>query len=395
VLNFENIRLLSESIIKRNMDIEKIIRPQVKNFIPYIPGKPIEELRRELGIKNKTISKLASNENPLQPTKKVLSYIKNTLSTVNRYPESSCYYLRKALSKKLQVKESEIIFGAGSDEIIELLGKTFLTEKDEIIVSKHAFIRYKMAGELMGCKIITVPMDRNLKHDLEKMAKHVNKKTKIVFVANPNNPTGTYNNVNEMKNFIKEVVKRNKNTLIVCDQAYYEYARSACKDYPDIIEFFKAGYRNVIALRTFSKIYSLAGLRIGYAVCAEEIVNYLDRIRPPFNVSTVAQAAALASLKDIRHIKESIRLVNEGKKFLYNEFNKLGIEYIPSVTNFILAKINNISGKEVFNKLLKFGIIVRAVDEYELPQYFRVTIGTKEENYRLVYVLKRILYTQP
>jgi histidinol-phosphate aminotransferase len=373
------------------MDIEKIVRPEAKNFVPYIPGKPIEELRRELNIKNKTISKLASNENPLQPPKKVLYYIKKSLSTVNRYPESSCYYLRKALSKKLQVKESEIIFGAGSDEIIELLGKTFLTGKDEIVVSEHAFIRYKMAGELMGCKVITVPMDKNLKHDLEQMAKYVNKKTKIVFIANPNNPTGTYNNENEMKNFIEEVIKRNENTLIVCDQAYYEYARSACKDYPDTVELYKAGYKNVITLRTFSKIYSLAGLRIGYAVCAEEIINYLDRIRPPFNVSAVAQAAALASLKDTQHIKESIKLVNEGKKFLYAEFDKLGIEYIPSATNFILAKINNISGKEVFNRLLKFGIIIRAVDEYGLPQYFRVTIGTKEENYRLIRTLKRIL----
>ncbi|MBU2614836.1 MAG: histidinol-phosphate transaminase [Elusimicrobia bacterium] len=368
------------------MDIKKIVRKEILGFQPYIPGKPIEEVKRELGIKGK-ITKLASNENPLGPSPKVVAAIKKASSDVFVYPESASCLLRKAVALKRGVGQKEVIFGSGSDELIEMLGKLFLSPEDEIVVSEHAFIRYKMAGDLMGSKVISVPM-KNYTHDLPAMSAAVTGKTKIVFIANPNNPTGTYVTDKDLESFLSDLP--NTALLVVVDEAYCEYARIN-RDYPDSVKLFRR-YPNLIILRTFSKIHALAGLRAGYAIADSEVIKYLDTIRPPFNVTTITQAAALAALKDEKaQIRKALNVVEKGKKYLYAEFYKLGLKYINSAGNFILVNVSPMKGKEIFSELLKQGVIVRAMDEYEFPEFIRVTIGKPDENKIFIKALKKCL----
>ncbi len=369
------------------MSIEKLVRKEILNFQPYIPGKPIEELRRELKIKGEII-KLASNENPVGPSSEVIRVIKNSAKNVHIYPDGSCFNLRKLLAKKHEVNQQEIIIGSGTDELIELIGKTFFNPDDEIIVSEHAFIRYKMAAELMGSKVISVPM-KNFKHDLNKMAKSVTSKTKAIFIANPNNPTGTYNTKQEVEDFLNLLITYRSSLITIFDEAYYEYARVE-RDYPETINFYRK-YKNIIILRTFSKIHCLAGLRIGYAIANPEIIDYLDRVRPPFNVNSIAQIAAEITLKDTKNIKESLKIVEEGKKYLYSELKKIGVKFIPSATNFILIDVSPYKGYDVFQSLLKLGIIVRAMDEYEFPNHIRVTIGKPYENKKFIEGLRKVI----
>ncbi len=371
------------------MGIEKLVRKEVFNFQPYFPGKPIKELERELrrkGVKLKSIVKLASNENPLGPSKKAIELLKKNLRNIYFYPESSCPELRKKLAEKLGVKPENLIFGNGSDEIIELIGKVFLNPEDEIIVSEHAFIRYKMAGDLMGCKVVMVPM-KNYTHDLVAMAKAVTPKTKAIFIANPNNPTGTYNTASELVDFFKRLEISGRQVLVIVDEAYYEYAKVE-KDYPDTLNYFRQG-KNIIILRTFSKIYGLAGLRIGYGIAKKEIIDFLERIRPPFNVNSLAQEAALASLNDETQVKKSVKLVKQGKKYLYQELKKLGFDYVPSAANFILIQMKT-NGKDVFAELLQQGVIVRAMEEYGFLEFIRVTIGLPRENKKFISALKNL-----
>ena len=387
-------------------EIKKLVRKEVFNFQSYIPGKPIAELLRE--IKNKKVNirnivKLASNENPLGPSKKVLTSLKKNLKNIYFYPQSSCPELRKKLAQKLKVKPKNLIFGNGSDEIIELIGKTFLNPEDEIIVSEHAFIRYKMAGDLMGCKVVTIPMKdftpleisrrdtpflTGFTHDLEGMAKAVTPKTKAIFIANPNNPTGTYNTASELADFFERLEISGQEPLVMVDEAYYEYARVE-RDYPETIPYLEK-YPNLVILRTFSKIYGLAGLRIGYGIARKEIIDFLERIRPPFNVNSLAQEAALASLNDGTQLRKSVQLVKEGKKYLYQELKKAGLSYVPSAANFILVKVNG-SGQKVFNELLSYGVIIRPMEEYGFPEHIRVTIGLPEENRRFIQALRNYL----
>ncbi len=377
------------------MGIEKLVRKEVFNFSPYVPGKPIKELERELkgkGLKLKNIIKLASNENPRGPSKKAVAGLKNYLEKIYLYPESNCPDLRNKLAIKLGVKPENLIFGNGSDEIIELIGKTFLNPGDEIIVSEHAFIRYRMAAELMGSKVITIPM-KNYTHDLQAMLEAVTPKTKVVFIANPNNPTGTYNTKQEFDNSLLQIANYRLQILVVVDEAYYEYAKGE-KGYPDTLSYLKAG-KNIIILRTFSKIYGLAGLRVGYGIAKKEIIDFLERIRPPFNVNSLAQEAALVSLNDRTQVKKSVQLVEEGKKYLYRELKKLGLNYVPSAANFILIEMKKrdeyLSGKEVFTELLEEGVIVRAMEEYGFPEYIRVTVGLPEENKKFIRALRKCL----
>ncbi|OGS19911.1 MAG: histidinol-phosphate transaminase [Elusimicrobia bacterium RIFOXYA2_FULL_39_19] len=371
------------------MDIKKLVRKEIENFQAYVPGKPINEVKRELGIKG-NIVKLASNENSLGASKKVIAAIKKAASEVYRYPEGVSYELRKAMAAKTGVNFNEVLFGSGSDEIIELLGKVFLNPGDEIVVSKHAFIRYKMAGDLMGCSVVTVPM-KNYTHDLPAMAAVLNVKTKMIFIANPNNPTGTYNTGQELESFLEGLAKKGDTPpLVIVDEAYYEFALIE-KKYPDSVSLLKK-YPNLVILRTFSKIYALAGLRAGYAIANSEVIGYLDRIRPPFNITLITQYAVLAALKDEKtQIKKALKVVENGKKYLYAELEKIGLKYIKTVANFILVESAPKKGKDVFNQLLKKGVIVRAMDEYELPFHFRVTVGKKNENSIFIKELKNIL----
>ncbi|MFH1379579.1 MAG: histidinol-phosphate transaminase [bacterium] len=353
------------------MNTAKLVRSCVKKFKPYVPGKPIEELKRELKLK-KTV-KLASNENPLGPSGRAVTAMKKAASAVFLYPDGSSRELREALAKKHRVSVNQVILGSGTDEIIEIIGKTFFKQGDNIVVSKHAFIRYKMAGDLMQIKVKEVPM-KNYTHDVERMRKAIDSKTVAVFIANPNNPTGTYIADKELLNFITHVPRR---VLIVLDEAYFEYA-SIYADYPNGISLFLRGFSNIITLRTFSKIYSLAGARIGYGIGDRAVIDPMDRIRPPFNITRLSQAAAIASLRSNELVTQSLAMVSKGKQALYRELDKRLLPYVPSAGNFVLIKVPG-SGAAIFKKLLKKGVIIRAMDEYELPDFIRVTIGKPDE----------------
>ncbi|MFN3551293.1 MAG: histidinol-phosphate transaminase, partial [Endomicrobiia bacterium] len=325
-------------------------RKEIKNFQPYIPGRSIDEIKNKFGLKE--IYKLASNENPLGCSKKVKKILNNLYKVFHRYPEGSSLILKEKIAEKFGLLNDEVIIGAGTDELIELVAKTYLQKENNIVVSEHAFIRYKMAAELVGSKVICVPM-KNFTHDLISMGKKVNRKTKIVFIANPNNPTGTYNKEEELMWLLNYLKTKKFYPIVVVDEAYYEYAKSY-NSYPDTLKLRKL-YPNLLILRTFSKIYGLAGLRVGFGISRKEIISELDRVRPPFNVSVVAQYVANIVLDDDEHIEKSLSLIVKEKEFLYRNLNKLKINYIPSATNFILIDVSPYKGNYVFNQLLSKG----------------------------------------
>ncbi|MDR3257115.1 MAG: histidinol-phosphate transaminase [Endomicrobium sp.] len=371
------------------MEIAKIIRKTCQGFEPYIAGKPIETLKRELGLSS--VVKLASNENPLGASKKALKAIKENLYKVFFYPDSNSYELKEALSKRYSLPTSNIFTGAGGDEIIELIAKLFFESEDEIVISKHTFIRYAMAAKLMGSKAIVVPMKDGFVYDLLGLVKACTKKTKAVFVTNPNNPTGTYSTKAELMEFLQKLPlnKFGVKPLVILDEAYFEYA-SLEKDYPDGLNFLKDN-PNLIIFRTFSKIYGLAGLRVAYGFANKQIVDYIERTRPPFNVNLLAQVAAAAAITDKEQVIKSQEFVKEEKEYLYKELKKLKIEYIISATNFVLFNSLPLKGKELFMKLLKEGVIVRAMDEYELSYWVRVTVGLHKENELFIRKLKVLI----
>jgi histidinol-phosphate aminotransferase len=378
--------------MKREMrDITLMIRPCCSGFQPYVAGKPIETIKRELGLKK--VIKLASNENPLGPSRKALDAVRDAVKNIYFYPDSNFWTLRQTIAKKFQCAANQVILGAGSDEIIELIAKVFFGPQDEIVISEHAFLRYKMAGDLMGSKVVTVPM-KQYTHDLPAMAEAVTPRTKAVFICNPNNPTGTYNTTAELERFLNRVrAKAGADMpLVIVDEAYYEYAQVE-KDYPQTLAYLSR-YPNLIVLRTFSKVYALAGLRVGYGFAAPGIVDFIDRIRPPFNVNSIAQVAAVASLGDAGQVTKGVRLVVQQKNYLYREFQRLAIPYVPSASNFVLFDVSPFSGKEIFTRLLKEGVIARAMDEYDYPQHVRVTVGLPEENKFFIKALTKVMGKQ-
>ncbi|MHB9154747.1 MAG: histidinol-phosphate transaminase [Endomicrobiales bacterium] len=372
---------------KITLDIKKMIRPSCADFQPYVAGRPIEAIKRELGLKK--VIKLASNENPLGPSPRALSALGKAMAGIFFYPDSNAWLLRKALADFFALAPENIVLGSGSDEIIELLAKAFFKPTDDIIVSEHAFIRYRMAGELMGCRVKTVPM-KGFTHDLAAMAKAAGPRTKAIFIANPNNPTGTYNTKAEWESFLKALHARGKDQpLVIVDEAYYEYARPQ-EGYPET-QGYLAAYPHLVILRTFSKIYGLAGLRVGYGFASRDVVDYLDRIRPPFNVNSLAQVAAVASLGDDGQVDRSMALIQEQKKYLYRALGRMNVPFVPTAANFILINVSPRSGQEVFRELLRLGIIVRAMDEYQYPSHVRVTIGLPSENKSFINALKKVI----
>ena len=369
-------------------NIQKQIRKNCRDFEPYRAGKPIETIKRELGLKK--VIKLASNENPLGPCRAAIAAIQKAAADAYYYPDSNSWALKQALAKFYLVDPSSVVLGAGSDEIIELIAKLFFNPGDNIVVSRHAFIRYEMAGKLMGCAVKSVPMKEGYTHDLVAMAQVVTARTKAIFIANPNNPTGTYNTAQEFKKFMDIVEKRfgGNAPLVVVDEAYYEYAR-VNKDYPDTLRLLSL-YPNLIILRTFSKIYGLAGLRVGYGFASPAIVDFIDRIRPPFNINVAAQVAAMASLADKNQVPHSITLTEQGKLSVCRELDRYGIQFIASAANFVLIDVSPRAGADVFKQLLKEGVIVRAMDEYHLHNHIRVTIGTAAQNTMFLTALKKV-----
>ncbi len=349
----------------------------IRNIIPYVPGKPIEELERELGISG-TI-KLASNESPVGPSPKAIAAVKKIVEGLNRYPDGSGFYLSQTLAKKYDVDPSRIILGNGSNELIELVVRTFIQPGDEVISADPSFVVYKMITQAAGGTNVIVPC-KEMRHDLDAMAERITARTKIIFIANPNNPTGTMNTRLEMHRLMERMPDH---VIVAVDEAYFEYVTHA--DYPDSLDYLKEG-KNILALRTFSKIYGLAGLRIGYGITTAEIAELMNKVRQPFNTSSLAQAAALAALADRKHVEKAIAVNNEGKQYLYQSFGQLGVSFVPTETNFILFE-TALEAKEVYGGLLKQGVIIRPMG----GQRLRVTIGLPDENKRFIAELEKII----
>ncbi len=361
--------------------MKSLIRENIREIDPYPPGKPIKEVERELGIEEAV--KLASNENPLGPSPKAVEAMEQALKEVNLYPDGNGYYLKRALAAHLNVKEENLILGNGSDEIIRMIAETFLNEGEEAIMGEPAFLIYRLAAKIMKgrCRLVNL---KDSTHDLMAMAGTINKKTKLIFIANPNNPTGTMVAAEEVASFMKKVPEE---VIVIFDEAYYEYIER--DDFPQTIDYLGEG-RRVITLRTFSKIYGLAGLRIGYGIGPEEFIKGMNRVRQPFNTNSLAQVAALAALKDQEHVKKSRKANREGKDFLYEELKKLKISYIPSQANFVLINVGE-EGKVISRKLMQEGIIVRPMEMYNLPNFIRVTVGTEEENKKFITAMRAVL----
>lgn len=353
------------------------VSKEIEGLLPYTTGKPIEELERELGIKGAI--KLASNENPLGPSRKALEAIFESACGINRYPDGSGYRLRDALSKKYNVEPSQIILGNGSNEIIELLVRTFMMPGDEAIMADLTFVVYRLVVTASRGRAVLVPLKEE-RHDLSAMASMISDKTRLLFIANPNNPTGTIVTEDEVSDLF---LRLPDDVIVVFDEAYREYV--ADERFPDTIGHLRRG-RNIVVLRTFSKIYGLAGLRIGFGITRKELVDYMNRVRQPFNTNSLAQRAALYALADDEHIRESLRINNEGKEYLYRSFMELGLRFISTEANFIYLDSGR-NGKEIYHALLKEGLIVRHIEGSRI----RVTIGLPEENRRFIHMLKRLL----
>lgn len=357
-------------------------RPNVQSISPYVPGKPIDEVRRELGLKG-AILKLASNENPLGPSQLAVKAVRRYLKEISLYPDDGCYLLGKRLAQQLGIKEDQLIFGNGSVEIIDFIIKSFVAPGDHVVMADQAFIMYRIAAKMADARITAVPL-KNFTHDLEAMAQAVTPQTKVVFIANPNNPTGTMFDREQASEFLKKVPET---CLVVFDEAYVEYIRRP--DFPDSIRML-SDHQNLIVLRTFSKIYGLAGMRVGYGIGNADLMAAIGKVRLPFNVGLMAQVACQAALDDVKHLEAS-RLVNDqGKEFLYRQFDKMGMAYVPSEGNFILID-PKVDSDLTFQELQKLGVIVRPVKNYGFPTALRVTVGTPRHNKKLVRSLKATL----
>lgn len=352
------------------------ISQSIVNLKPYQAGKSIEELRRETGIKE--IIKLASNENPLGISEKVSQAVNKYIHELNRYPDSNAFNLKQSLSKKLNVKEQALVIGNGSNELLELIAKVFISNStEEVIFSQYAFPIYALITKILGATPKIAIAD-NFGHNLDAISANITKNTKLIFIANPNNPTGTILNNQDIYHFLQ---KTRKDIIVVLDQAYIEYLQEE-----DVSIKWLDEFDNLIITRTFSKAYGLAGLRIGYSISNIKIADYINRIRPPFNVNTIGQIAAISALSDSDYLQKTIINNKNGMQQLESGFKKMGLSYIPSAANFIAFKVEN--ANNIFNKLLQRGLIVRPV---EMDNYIRVSIGTKQENKYFINELKKLL----
>lgn len=362
--------------------VAKLAPEYIKAIAPYQGGKPISELAREMGLQVEDIVKLASNENPLGISPKADYAVQEALLDIARYPDGNSFALRDAVSQKFSVAPNQLVFGNGSNDILELAARAFLTAGCETIYSQHAFAVYPLVTQATGATGVVVPA-KDYGHDLPAMLAAITPKTRIIFIANPNNPTGTLLDKAELLTFLKQVPKT---VLIVLDEAYDEYLSAANKS--EAITWLSE-FDNLIISRTFSKAYGLAGLRVGFGLCHADIADLMNRVRQPFNVNSIAQAAAVASLADDDFVERSYALNQAGMAQLTQGFNKLGLEYIPSFANFVSFAVKNAA--QVNQKLLQNGVIVRPIANYGMPDYLRVSIGLFSENARFLDVLEQIL----
>jgi len=362
-------------------DLQLLANEAIRSLHPYLPGKPISELERELGITN--IIKLASNENPLGCSPIAKESIMNELAEISRYPDANGYYLKEAIANIHAIQIDQLTLGNGSNDVLNLIARTFAGPGSEVIFSQHAFVVYPIAAKVVGADAVVVAA-KNFGHDLEAMANAITEKTRLIFIANPNNPTGTCLYKDELKKFMQSVPE---NVIVVMDEAYYEYVED--DNYPQTLTWLEL-FPNMIITRTFSKAYGLAGARIGYSVSHRDIAGLLNRIREPFNVNSFAMAAATTAIKDNQFLEQAVNLNKEGMNFLIKQLQELELTYIPSKGNFITVNMGS-DAAPYYQKLLHQGVIVRPVANYQMPNHLRVSIGLMEENTRFIDALKMVL----
>jgi len=348
------------------------VKPHVASLEPYEPGKPIEELEREMGISGSV--KLASNENPLGPSPRAVRAIERIAGSVHRYPDGRSFRLRQALSERLDVDPGQLVFGCGSDEVLELVAKAYVGPGDEVVHAWPSFAMYPIVTQGMGGSAVRVPLDAELVHDLPAMAAAVGERTQVVIVCNPNNPTGTSVGAAAFDRFVEALPE---DLVLVVDEAYVEYARRP--DFPDALAWVERRPATLV-MRTFSKLYGLAGLRVGYGIAGHELAGHLERARHPFNLNLVAEEAALAALDDHAFVDHARRLNAAGAEQLSRGLGALGFEVWPTDTNFVLVRL----GEGAYERLLRRGVIVRPMGGFGLPDCVRISIGTPEENERLL-----------
>lgn len=362
------------------ISIWELANPQLREIKVYEPGKPIEETARELGLDPNAIIKLASNENPLGPSPKAMEAMRDALEKGHLYPDGGGFCLCKAVATKLGLAPENVILGNGSNEVLEFLGHAFLNPGDDVVTSQYAFIVYKLIATSFGAHTIEAPSP-DYQQDLDGMLAAITPKTRLVFVPNPNNPTGTLLSQRAIDDFMSRITE---NVIVVFDEAYFEFLDRP----PATLQFIREG-RNIVVLRTFSKIHGLAGLRIGYAIAPADLVQVLHKTRQPFNVNSIAQIGALAALEDDEHLRETKRVIDEGRAYLHEQFPKMKIRYVPGTANFVMVNVGD--GHEIFEKLLRQGIIVRPLRGYGLAEWVRISVGTMEENKKLVAALKKVM----
>jgi histidinol-phosphate aminotransferase len=360
-----------------------LVPAHVASLTPYVPGKPIEEVEREYGVSD--VAKLASNENVLGPSPRAMEAAREVIAKVNLYPDGSAFALRNALAAKLGVTPAEVFVGNGSNELIELLVKTFVLDGEEVLTSAQTFVAYRLAAQAHGKTLMEAPMRARFHYDLDALRKLLSRRTKLVFLANPDNPTGTHFPEGDLVAFLDAVPRE---TLVVLDEAYQEFVDAP--GYQDALALRKK-YQNLVVLRTFSKIHGLAGLRLGYGVAREEVVEYVDRVRPPFNVNLVAQAAGVAALGDEEHVARSRELVRTERPFLADGLRALGATVVPSQGNFVFADFPGRPAKELFEALLRRAVVVRPMHGYGFPNAQRITVGRRADNERCLAALAAVL----
>jgi histidinol-phosphate aminotransferase len=365
--------------------IWNLANSQLRDLVSYEPGKPVEDVARELGLQPSEIIKLASNENPLGPSPKALAAMHDALERVHFYPDGGGFYLREAIAAQFGFQRENVILGNGSNEVIEFIGHAFLRPGDEVITARHAFAVYALMATLFDARVIEIP-DPGFRHDLDAMAAAITPRTREIFITNPNNPTGTMVSQQEIDRFMERVPDH---VVVIFDEAYYEFVENP----PDTLKYIRQGRENVVVLRTFSKIQGLAGLRIGYGLGARNIISVLQKTRQPFNANAIAQAGAIAGLLDVDHQRKTRALTQEGRAHFEQQFALMGLEYVPSQANFVLVKVGD--GNEVFKALLAKGIIVRAMASYQLPEWIRVSVGTHDQNRLFIAALQEVLAHAP
>jgi len=357
------------------------VTPGIRGLQPYLPGKPSEEVERELGLRN--IVKLASNESPLGPGRLAREAIARVAADVSRYPDANGFYLKQRLSEIHGVPPECLTLGNGSNDVLDIVARCFVLPEDEIVYAQYGFVVFGVTASALSARPIVVPA-RDWGHDLEAMAAASGERTRLVYVANPNNPTGTWNTSEALEHFLRHLPDH---VVAVVDQAYAEYVER--EDYPDCIGWLER-FPNLVVTRTFSKVHGLAGVRIGYAVSHPEIADYMNRVRHPFNVNSIGLAAARAALDDVEHVARSVEINRTGMVYVSAELRKLGLHSIPSIANFVTVDLER-PARPVFDALLREGVIVRPVANYGMPNHLRITIGLPEENSRCIAALSQVL----